>query len=338
MFFSGMPTVVFVTLSRAFLVLILAGVARGASAEDAERLLGRALRYFEPLPAAMPGAERDTPEKVALGRKLFFDVRLSINDAQSCATCHPIENGRAGMDNLPTSPGARGEQGRRNTPTVLNAGWNETQFWDGRAKDLTEQAKQPILNPIEMGMPDEEFVVNKLRGIDDYIGDFAAAFPGEEPALSYQNMAEAIAAFERTLRTQDRFDDFLNGDTTALDDAELRGLRAFMKLDCTSCHEGPLLGGTGFETLGKEKPYDNQSDLGLFELTGDEDDKMVFKVSGLRNVALTAPYFHDGRMKTLRDAVRTMATIQVSRTFTDQQIDDIVAFLKALSDKSLAGD
>jgi cytochrome c peroxidase len=320
-----------------FRIPLLAGLvvfATEALCLDAERLLNRAQRYFEPLPAAMPGAENDTAEKVALGRKLFFDKRLSINDAQSCATCHVIEDGRAGVDNLPTSPGARGEQGRRNTPTVLNAGWNEGQFWDGRAEDLTDQAKQPILNPIEMGMPDENFVVEKLRGIDEYVRDFAAAFPEAEPSLTYHNMAEAIAAFERTLRTEDRFDDFLNGDTQALNTAELRGLRAFMKLDCTSCHDGPLLGGTTFETLGKEKPYDNQSDLGVFELTGDEDDKMVFKVSGLRNVALTAPYFHDGRMKTLEDAVRTMATIQVDRNFTDEQIDDIVAFLKTLSDKA----
>ena len=140
MSFSIMPTVLSTALSRVLLALCLSGVALGVSAEDAERLLGRALRYFEPLPAAMPGAESDTPERIALGRKLFFDVRLSINDTQSCATCHPIEKGRAGTDNLPTSPGARGEQGRRNTPTVLNAGWNETQFWDGRAEDLTEQA------------------------------------------------------------------------------------------------------------------------------------------------------------------------------------------------------
>lgn len=326
------------TVSRVFILVSLAVVVAEVPALDADRLLARAQRYFEPLPASMPGAEDDTPQRIALGRKLFFDPRLSINDQQACATCHPIESGRAGTDNLPTSPGARGEQGRRNTPTVLNAGWNKAQFWDGRAKDLTDQAKQPILNPIEMGMPNEEFVVEKLRGIDEYVHAFAAAFPDSEQPLSYHNMAEAIAAFERTLRTEDRFDDFLNGDTRALSETELSGLQAFMKLDCTSCHDGPLVGGTTFEVLGKEKPYDNQSDLGVYELSGHEDDKMVFKVAGLRNVALTAPYFHDGRMKTLHDAVRTMATIQVDRNFTDQQIDDIVAFLQALTDKSRVSD
>ena len=134
-------------------------------ADDAGLLMSRASRIFSPLPEAMPGSEDDTPERIALGKKLYFEKRLSINDSQSCASCHILDNGAAGVDNLATSPGARGEKGTRNSPTVLNAGWQDSQFWDGRAEDLVEQAKGPILNPIEMGMPDEKTVEQKIAGI-----------------------------------------------------------------------------------------------------------------------------------------------------------------------------
>jgi len=302
-------------------------------ADDSDRLIRRANRYFSPLPAAMPGAENDTPERIALGKKLYFEKRLSINDTQSCASCHRLEDGFAGVDNLPVSPGARGEQGTRNSPTVLNAGWQDSQFWDGRAADLVEQAKGPILNPIEMGMPDEQAVEEKVRGIAEYQRAFALAFPGNEPAITYQNIAEAIAAFERTLITPSRFDDFMNGDSGALSEAEQRGLNDFIKIDCKSCHDGKLLGGEAYEPLGKENPYENQADLGVYALTKDEDDRMVFKVSPLRNVALTAPYFHDGKIQTLDEAVRKMGKLQLDKELTDQQASDISSFLKALTDK-----
>jgi len=316
------------------LIPILFSAVPVVSAGDTDRLIRRANRYFSPLPEAMPGAENDTPARIALGKKLFFDKRLSINDAQSCASCHRLEDGFAGVDNLPTSPGAKGQQGTRNSPTVLNAGWQRTQFWDGRAEDLVAQAKEPILNPIEMGMPDEQFVEKKIRAIADYQSLFAAAFPGEKPVVSYQLLAEAIAAFERTLITPSRFDDFLNGDPQVLNEAEQRGLVSFIKLDCKSCHDGVLLGGESFEPLGKENPYANQSDLGLYELTKNEDDRMVFKVSSLRNVALTAPYYHDGKIKTLSEAVRTMGKLQLDVDLTEQQVKDLVSFLNALTDKS----
>ncbi len=303
-------------------------------AGDAELLIRRANRFFEPLPDAMPGSENDSAQRIALGKKLYFEKRLSINDSQSCATCHRLEDGFAGVDNLTTSPGARGEQGTRNSPTVLNAGWQDSQFWDGRAEDLVEQAKGPILNPIEMGMPDENTVEEKIRAIDEYQKDFAAAFPGDEPAISYQNIAEAIAAFERTLITPSRFDDFMNGDAQALSEVEQRGLKAFLKLDCKSCHDGKLLGGETYEPLGKEHPYENQADQGMYTLTKDEDDRMFFKVAPLRNVALTAPYFHDGKINTLDEAVRKMAKLQLDEELTDQQVSDITSFLKALTDKS----
>ena len=213
-----------------------------AFADDDGLLISRANRFFSPLPETMPGSENDTPERIALGKKLYFEKRLSINDKQSCASCHILENGFAGVDNLPTSPGARGEQGTRNSPTVLNSGWQDSQFWDGRAEDLVEQAKGPILNPIEMGMPDEKTVEQKIQGIAEYQSAFAKAFPNNKPALTYQNIAEAIAAFERTLITPSRFDDFLNGDAAALSKIEQRGLKEFLKVDCKSDGPGNIHG------------------------------------------------------------------------------------------------
>ena len=317
--------------------IVIASLLLAASsvfADDAELLMRRANRFFSPLPDAMPGSENDTPERIALGNKLYFEKRLSINDSQACATCHRLEEGYAGVDNLATSPGARGEQGMRNSPTVLNAGWQDSQFWDGRAEDLVEQAKGPILNPIEMGMPDEQTVEKKIQAIAEYRDVFALAFPGDEPAISYQNIAEAIAAFERTLITPARFDEFMNGDSGALSEAEQRGLNVFLKIDCKSCHDGVLLGGETYEPLGKENPYENQADQGIYTLTGDENDRMFFKVAPLRNVALTAPYFHDGKIKTLDEAVRKMAWLQLDEELTDQQVSDITSFLKALTDKN----
>ena len=305
-----------------------------AFADDTDRLIRRANRNFSPLTEAMPGSENDTPERIALGKQLYFEKRLSINDSQSCASCHVLENGAAGVDNLPTSPGARGEKGTRNSPTVLNAGWQDSQFWDGRAEDLVEQAKGPILNPIEMGMPDEKTVVEKISKIDEYNNAFAKAFPGEKPAITYQNIAEAIAAFERTLITLARFDDFMNGEASALTESEQRGLKTFISVDCKSCHDGKLLGGETYERLGKEHAYENQADQGMYEVTRDEDDRMFFKVAPLRNVALTAPYFHDGKIKTLDEAVRMMAKLQLDEELSDQQVSDITSFLKALTDKN----
>ena len=309
-------------------------VTGNAFAGDTERLIQRANRYFSPLPPTMPGSENDTPERIALGKKLYFEKRLSINDTQSCASCHRLESGSAGVDNLPTSPGAKGKPGTRNSPTVLNAGWQDSQFWDGRADDLVEQAKGPILNPVEMGMPDAEAVEKKIRDIAEYRKAFAVAFPADRPAVTYQNIAEAIAAFERTLITPGRFDDFLNGDASALNEAEQRGLKTFIKLDCRSCHDGKLLGGETYERLGKENPYENQADPGIYALTKDEDDRMALKAAQLRNVALTAPYFHDGKISSLEEAVRKMGKLQLDKDLTDQQVSDITGFLATLTDKN----
>ena len=182
------------------IIIIFSLATSTVFAIDGDRLLKKAQDIFEPLPDTMPGEENDTPTRIALGKKLFFEKRLSINNAQSCSSCHKLDDGFAGVDNLPLSPGAKGQIGTRNSPTVLNAGWHSEQFWDGRAENLVEQAKGPILNPIEMGMPDEQSVVKKIQGIAEYRSEFSSAFPNNKPAITYQNIAEAIASFERHYR------------------------------------------------------------------------------------------------------------------------------------------
>ncbi|PVV05872.1 MAG: hypothetical protein B6D77_17575 [gamma proteobacterium symbiont of Ctena orbiculata] len=306
-----------------------------AYADKTDRLIRKANRYFAPLPETMPGSENDTPARIALGKKLYFDKRLSINDTQACANCHPLTEGRAGMDKLPRSPGARGELGDRNTPTVLNAGWQIAQFWDGRAENLAAQAREPILNPIEMGMPDEESVVNKLSALAEYSDAFSTAFPDDTPPLTYENLAEAIAAFERTLRSESRFDDFLRGEKTALTPQEQSGLGAFIKRNCIRCHDGHMLGGTLIEKLGVYQDFHNTEDQGKYRVTGDEEDRMMFKVASLRNVAVTGPWFHDGSGETLEDSIRIMGRIQLDVELKEDEISNIAAFLGALTGRAL---
>lgn len=321
---------------RLILILSAGLIAGSAVADNVDRLLRKANRYFSPLPAQMPGAENDTPALIALGRKLYFEPRLSINDSQSCASCHPLDKQRAGMDNLPRSPGAKGEFGKRNSPTVLNAGWQFALFWDGRAKDLADQAGQPILNPIEMAMPDQQAVIDKLMTIEEYRVAFAEAYPDDSTPISYTNLTNAIAAFERTLRSISRFDDFMSGSPDALDESEQRGLNLFIRTNCVRCHDGALIGGTLYEKLGAYAPFHNTEDQGRFEVTGKEEDRMVFKVASLRNVALTGPWFHDGSADSLADAIQQMARMQLDVELKSDEVEDIQAFLGSLSDKSLA--
>ena len=296
-------------------------------------MITKAKNLFGVLPATMPGAENDTPEKIALGKKLYFDDRLSVNDEQSCNTCHQVDDGGAGVDNLETSPGAKdGAIGTRNSPTVLNAGFHFVQFWDGREPDLKAQAKGPILNPIEMGMPDSNTVIKKFKKIPEYKELFAAA----GMKITFDNIAEAIAAFERTLITKDRFDKFMNGDKQALNNNEVAGLQLFIDKGCTTCHTGPLLGGNMYQKMGVFKPYADTTDKGRFDVTGNEADMYMFKVPSLRNIALTDPYMHDGRVETLKEAIVLMADIELGKTLTDDEVDKIEKFLESLSDIELA--
>lgn len=246
-----------------------------------------------------------------------------------------MDNGGAGVDNQPTSPGAFGKRGDRNSPTTLNAGFHLAQFWDGRAEDLTAQAKGPVLNPIEMAMPAEAEVVARLIADNDYPAEFNRAFPDAKQPVNYDNMARAIAAFERTLITRDRFDEFLKGSDKALTKTEIKGLNTFLAVGCTTCHNGPLLGGNSYQKLGLVKPYANQNDLGRAAVTKDEADQLKFKVPTLRNIAATQPYVHDGQVESLAEAVREMGIMQLGLELSDAQVSDITAFLNALTGKGI---
>ncbi len=323
------------TLCIIFAAALIAGCAKKEASKidvmpDDERaqLLTQAKELLGALPDTMPGSETDTPDRIALGKKLYHEPKLSINGTQACSSCHNLNT--AGVDNKPVSPGAEGKNGSRNSPTTLNAGFQFAQFWDGRAKDLAEQAKGPILNPIEMGMKTDKDVVKTIAGLPDYPELFEKAWPGEKKPLTYQNIANAIAAFERTLVSRGRFDDFLAGDMNALTNDELHGLRNFLSIGCKTCHNGAPVGGGQFQKLGLVKAYARATDPGRFSVTGIETDKFIFKVPQLRNVARTGPWFHDGSIANLEDAVTTMADVNLGQQLSAEQLRTIVAFLKSL--------
>jgi cytochrome c peroxidase len=307
-----------------------------AKKKEPTELLKKAQGLFKPLPEKMPGSANDTPERIKLGKRLYFEKNISINRTQSCNDCHRVDEKLGGVDNLPTSEGALGKFGGRNAPTTLNAGFHIAQFWDGRAADLAAQAKGPVLAGIEMGMPNEAAVLERLKEAK-YEKKFKKAFPDAETALTYDNYAEAVAAFERTLITDDRFDDFLAGDDDALCATEKKGLALFMEIGCAECHQGALLGGDRYEKMGVVEAYANTEDLGRYDVTKKEEDKYVFKVPSLRNIAITQPYFHDGKAATLADAVKQMGILQLGEELEDEQVRQIVAFLGSLTDKKRAG-
>ncbi|MER0216157.1 MAG: cytochrome-c peroxidase [Nitrosomonas sp.] len=286
-------------------------------------------QFFEPLPASIID-EKKNAALIALGKKLYLDPKLSVNDTISCNSCHQLNN--FGVDSQPTSPGHEGKRGGRNSPTTFNAALHIAQFWDGRAKDVEEQALGPILNPIEMGMPSEAAVVDKLKKIDEYKAMFAEAFKDEKDPIQYKNIGKAIGAFERTLITPSRFDDFLKGDENALNDAEKRGLQKFVHMGCANCHNGVAIGGNSYKKIGLVEEY-KTSDEGRFAVTGLETDKKVFKVPSLRNITKTAPYFHDGSIKTLDEAIEEMAEHQLGRKVGPGFVEDVKAFLGALTAK-----
>ncbi|MDV6342225.1 cytochrome-c peroxidase [Nitrosomonas sp. Is24] len=286
-------------------------------------------QFFEPLPASIID-EKKNAALIALGKKLYLDPKLSVNDTISCNSCHQLNN--FGVDSQPTSPGHEGKRGGRNSPTTFNAALHIAQFWDGRAKDVEEQALGPILNPIEMGMPSEAAVVDKLKKIDEYKAMFAEAFKDEKDPIQYKNVGKAIGAFERTLITPSRFDDFLKGDENALNDAEKRGLQKFVHMGCANCHNGVAIGGNSYKKIGLVEEY-KTSDVGRFAVTGLETDKKVFKVPSLRNITKTAPYFHDGSVKTLDEAIEEMAEHQLGRKVGPGFVEDVKAFLGALTAK-----
>lgn len=299
---------------------------------------------WQALPDAAPVPEDNamTPEKIELGKMLYFDPRLSSTGTISCFSCHNLAEG--GDDHRPTSLGVHGQKGGRNAPTVWNAAFLSVQFWDGRAPTLEEQAKGPPANPIEMGMADLDTLVRRIESIPGYRPYFEAAF-GEDDAITVDNIARAIAAYERTLITPDSpFDRYVKGDTTALTAQQVRGMSTFHEVGCTTCHQGPMFAGpelplgTGFFMkfpLNADSPYvakyDLMQDKGRFEATGNPADEHMWRVPPLRNLVHTAPYMHNGAVPTLPEAVRVMASTQLDLTLSEEQVADIVAFLEALS-------
>ena len=290
---------------------------------------------FKPLPKS--AESQDNPlnaSKVELGKKLYYDTRLSKDGNISCNSCHDLAT--FGVDNEPTSDGDDGSRDDRNSPTVLNAAFHQTQFWDGRAKDVEEQAGMPILNPVEMAIPSEQFLVDRLSAVTEYPPLFAAAFPGEEEPLTYLNIQRALAAFERTLITPTRFDAYLEGDQAALTEQEKAGLAKFIQLGCTTCHNGVSIGAHSFQKFGLFDDYwehtrSEMVDEGRYAVTENEADQYVFRVASLRNVAETGPYFHDGSVDSLEDAIRIMVAVQLAIELRDEEVENLAAFLHSLS-------
>lgn len=307
----------------------------GAGGVAAEPLMAKARQVFKPVPAAPPqlAGNPATAARVELGKMLFFDPRLSASHVISCASCHNLSLG--GADAEPTSVGHKWQHGGRNAPTVLNAVFDTAQFWDGRAADLEHQAGGPIVNPVEMASPSEH-VAEQLVGIPGYRDAFARAFPGEPNPVSLENVQKAIAVFEATLTTPGSpFDRYLNGQAEALSPAQKQGLALFMDKGCSGCHNGVGVGGGMYAPFGVAAPPGPDllppSDTGRVKVTHDPTDSYVFKVPSLRNVALTAPYFHTGAVWDLRQAVAVMGTSQLGAQLTPDETDKIAAFLTSLT-------
>jgi cytochrome c peroxidase len=309
----------------------LTGGVPHAQDEAQDETMKKAAALFKPIPASPPEKEDNkiTPEKVELGKMLFFDPRLSASDLISCNTCHNL--GTGGVDLQETSVGHAWQKGPRNAPTVLNSVFNVAQFWDGRAKDLAEQAKGPMQATVEMSSTPEN-VVRKLKSMPAYGDYFKTSFPEEADPVTFDNAVKAIEVFESTLLTPDSpFDKYLKGDSAALTDSQKQGLELFMSKGCASCHNGINVGGGGYFPFGLvEKPT---GDKGRFAVTETKSDEYVFKVPTLRNIELTPPYFHSGKVWDLKEAVVVMGTAQLGAKLTDDEAEKITDFLRSLTGK-----
>lgn len=310
-------------LPLVFLVNAPAQQGEGKGSRMQRGMMGR-------IPESMDSpANPITEAKVTLGRALFYDPRLSKDQDVSCNSCHSLKD--YGVDGKAVSTGHKGQVGNRNSPTVYHAAGHISQFWDGRASDVEEQAKGPVLNPVEMSMSSEADVVKTLRSIAGYRPLFQKAFPGAAEPVTFDNMAKAIGAFERKLVTPSRWDRFLNGDQAAITSEERAGHQEFMRGGCASCHTGPYVGGQSFQKLGARQDWPNAADLGRIAVTKNDRDRMVFKVPSLRNVEKTGPYFHNGKVGSLDEAVRLMGQYQLDAKLDERQVKQIVAWLRTLT-------
>lgn len=324
------------TLTRTLVTSIAAlAFSAGAAMADDAALMKSANDVFKPIPSMVPAVKDNavTREKVELGKMLFFEPRISSSALISCNTCHNL--GMGGDDALETSIGHGWQKGPRNAPTVFNAVLNTAQFWDGRAEDLKAQAKGPVQAGVEMAATPGH-VVEVLNSMPEYKQRFATAFPGDKTPVSFDNMAKAIEAFEATLITPaSRFDQFLEGNATILTAEEKKGLGLFMDKGCSACHAGVNLGGDGYYPFGVvERPGADilpPEDKGRFAVTKTADAEYVFRAAPLRNIALTAPYFHSGKVWDLEQAVAIMGTAQLGEDLKADEVKAITAFLHTLT-------
>jgi cytochrome c peroxidase len=311
--------------------------AEQVDALNVDSIHAQATKFFAVLPSSAENIENPmTEEKIALGKALYFDNRLSLDQTQSCNTCHNVET--YGVDNEPTSKGDNGGLGTRNSPTSFNAALHISQFWDGRNKDVEEQAGGPILNPVEMAIPDEAFILKRLKEVPEYKTMFAAAYPDQADPMTYKNLTWAIGAFERTLLTPSAFDEFLAGNKEALTNEEIKGLKTFVDVGCTTCHSGALLGGNMLMKFGLSVNYweltnSTTIDSGRFAETRQASDMFVFKVPSLRNIEKTYPFFHDGSVADLNDAIQIMAKTSLNKELSTDEVSEIATFLKTLTGK-----
>lgn len=279
-------------------------------------------------------AQEINADMADLGMKLYYDTRLSKDGNISCNSCHNLNT--YGVDNLSFSPGDTKELGGRNSPTVLHAAIHAIQFWDGRAKDVEEQAGGPILNPVEHNIPSQAFLEKRLREVEDYRNLFKKAFPNDAQPITFANVQKAIGAFERQLLPESRYDKWQDGDNKALTTEEKEGLQTFIDKGCIACHTGPAFGGKMLQKFGLFSDYwehtkSKKVDNGLYDITKNEGDKYIFKVPGLRNIEKTYPYFHDGSVEKLEDAVRIMGKTQIANELDEEEVKSIVTFLKSLT-------
>ena len=321
-------------------LLLAAGLALGGSAAlaagapDADAVRQTARQFFQPIPTAEAVIQERgiSPDSIELGRWLFFEPRLSRSHIISCNTCHSV--GTGGADNIQTSIGHGWQHGPRNSPTVLNALFNGAQFWDGRAADLKEQAKGPVQASVEMNnTPDQ--VEETLKSLPEYVALFQKAYPKDKDPVNFENMAHAIEAFESTLLTPgSKFNRFLAG-ADSLDEIEIKGLDLFMSKGCVACHQGINVGGQGYFPFGVVKKPGAEilppDDKGRFTVTHTASDEYVFRAGPLRNIALTAPYFHSGDVWSLEQAVAIMGSSQLGQELNDGEVKAIVRFLHTLT-------
>ncbi|HEY3963724.1 MAG TPA: cytochrome c peroxidase [Planctomycetaceae bacterium] len=320
----------------AFAIGITAEIVVAQGDKSDTGLLKEAQKNFEPLPKE--GGTREfpvTPDRVSLGRMLFFEPRISVDGTGSCVRCH--QPALYGADGLAKSQALHDKVLPRNAPTVLNSGLNFQTHWDGVFATVEEQAGKALLGP-GFGNADNAAVVARLKAIPGYADLFRKTFPGESDPVTVENWGKAVGAYERTLLTPSRFDEYLGGKSDALSADERRGLKTFIETGCIECHNGRGVGGSEFRKFGVVADYWKSThsadvDKGRFNVTKDDADLYTFKVAGLRNVAMTPPYFHDGSVGTLPEAVRVMATVQLGKDLSEEDTNHIVKFLGSLTGK-----